>query len=89
LLENVLSIWRTKHFAVLWRIRGKGRIKRDIMESGKVSRQWVYMGCGRDGRLAIVMRWGGLKSYWIPFLCHVQKGNKKAKMELTNSGDFC
>lgn len=47
------------------------------------------MGCGRDGRLAIVMRCGGLKSYWIPFLCHVQKGNKKAKMELTNSGDFC
>lgn len=45
------------------------------------------MGCGRDGRLAIVMRCGGLKSYWIPFLCHVQKGNK-AKMELTNSGEF-
>lgn len=79
LLENVLSIRRTKHFAVVWRVRGKGRIKRDIMESGKVSRRWVYMGRGRDWRLAVVMRCGGLKSYWIPFLCHVQKGNKKEK----------
>ena len=80
-LENVLSIWRTKHFAILWRVRGKGRIKHVIMEPEKVSRQWVYMGCGRDWRLAVVIRCGGLKSSWISFVSHVKEENRIAKIK--------
>lgn len=39
------------------------------------------MGCERDRRLAIVIRCGGLQSYCIAFLSHVQEGNKRVKME--------